>query len=227
MPNDKHLFVNYSHYQERPDPTLRHRIASHAARHGPNGSLAFKAGETPPDTSSHRHARTTQSPAPSSTRHPASISSASGSPYSRDYEDMVSQFDGFCTCTDDDGRDSRGKVKMVHSDDCSLMDDYFDLCNQHELPFRIRTHTMFPGLAEDAALDDGLVTQCLLMASQAAVDGFNLQFKGKPSKKTLTLQQIALAATRKVIKPQPSTVDDSLIIASAIHMAQSVSVSII
>ena len=230
MPSDKHLFVNMSHYQERPDPRMRHKIASHAARHGPNGSLAFKPSEASSDASLSAVVRHGSAHVQSSTtQRSGSISSStlSSSPYSLEYEDMVSRFDGFCACTDtNNGRDSRGKTKMVHSDDCSLMDDYFDLCDFYELPFRVDTNTLFPGLsAEEATFDDGLVAQCLLMAGQAAVDGLNPAFKGKPSKKTLTLQQKALSAMQKVIKTRPTTVDDSLIVGSAIHMATSVGAS--
>lgn len=227
--SEKHLFVNLSHYQDRPDPKLRHRIASHAARYGPNGSLAFKTSLEDTDTISERsssaatsrHSPTSPKTTPATPmRRSSSVSSSvPGDIILRhDYETMLSRFDDFCACAEsNEPSGGMGKAAMVHSEDCSLLEDYIDLCHQHELPLRVTVQTPLP-----VPPDDGLVTQCLLMASQAAVDGIDPKFKGKPSNKTLTLQQKALAAMQKVIKSRPTTVD-SLIIGSAVHIATAVS----
>lgn len=66
---------------------------------------------------------------------------------------------------------------------------------------------------------DGVVAQCLLVAGQAAIDGLDPRFKGKASKRTLMLHQQALSAMQKLISKRPNTVDDVLMLASAVLMA--------
>lgn len=239
---DKHLFVNMSHYQERPDPNMRHKIASHAARYGPNGSLAFKTSPertvpptsqtSPTGTSRHSPKQSQNAPSTPGARR-ASVSTASSpgeAKMRQDYEVMMSRFSEFCACTDHaETSSSRSKQKSVHSDDCSLLEDYMDLCAQHELPFRVGTaeHTeVFSPLApQGESAEDGLVIQCLLVAGQAAIDGMDAKFSGRASKQTLTLQQKALSAMQKVIARKPNTVDDSLILGSAVLMSTAVSFS--
>lgn len=227
---EKHLFVNFSHYQDRPDPNMRHKIASHAARYGPNGSLAFKAL---PDGTNQSAA---QPMTPLSNKHsPRQVHSIPGTPLQRslsmqddahfgqDYETMLARFDNLCACSDSMNKRSKPSGRIVHSEECSLIDDYLALCTQHELPFRVFSFARGPTfLPTGGPNDDTLVLQCFLVASQAAVDGLDPMFKGKASKQTLTLQQRALSTMQRVITKSPNTVDDSLVIASAVLMSTAV-----
>ena len=223
---EKHLFVNSSHYQDRPDPKLRQKIASHAAKYGPNGALAFK---TSPDSES----ITSSASQPSVGRHApkqlhsdprtpmqrsASISSSPGDARLRkDYEIMLARFDDFCACTDDGSKKTKAAGNAVHSEECSLLDDYLELCAQHELPFRVFTYEQQTNCQLfGAPTEDALILQCLLVAGQAAIDGLDPKFRGRASKSTLTLQQKALSLMQKLIAKRPNVVDDSLVLASAI-----------
>ena len=230
---EKHLFVNASHYQDKPDPNMRHKIASHAAKYGPNGSLAFKTSpEKPsastaqvPSTGSSRHAVAKPKGSPGAPmQRSASISSATSDVRLRqDYEAMLSKFDNFCACTDANTKGPKMKGTTKHSDDCSLLDDYLELCSQQELPFRVfpnaQRHCLWP---TGALNDNGLVLQCHLVATQAAIDGLDVKFAGKPSKQTLTLQQKALSAMQNMISGRPNVIDDSLVLTSAILMSVAV-----
>lgn len=146
----------------------------------------------------------------------------------QDFETMINRFSEFCACFDHtDASSTKSKQKMVHSEDCSLLEDYLDLCTQHELPFRVSTgdrqDVFNPLTISTGASDDGLVIQCLLVAGQAAIDGIDAKFKCKASKQTLTLQQKALTAMQNLIARKPNTVEDSLILGSAVLMSIAVS----
>lgn len=136
---------------------------------------------------------------------------------------MLARFDDFCACSDNVNKVSRTGGRLVHAEECSLLDDYLDLCGQHELPFRIFTAgqgTTYLPTAEPG--EDTLVLQCFLVAAQAAIDGLEPKFGAKASKQTLTLQQKALGAMQKLIAKRPNTVDDSLVLASAVLMSTAV-----
>lgn len=236
---EKHLFVNSSHYQDRPDPNMRHRIASHAAKYGPNGSLAFKtspertdevADRSPPRSANRGSPASSQSTTSTPRVRPASLvtTSSPGDLFLRqDYEFMSARFSDFCICSDDSPGSSPGssKGKGVHAEECSLLDDYLTLTREHELPFRVATH--FQQSAESspsAPAAEGLVLQCLLVAGQAAIDGMDPKFKNKPSNQTLKLQQKALNAMQRAISQRHNVIDDSLVIASAVMLSVAVRV---
>lgn len=224
---DKHLFVNYSHYQDRPDQNMRHQMASHAARYGPNGALAFrtspegmdKLAEQSMSSSSSRHSwKQVQSSQATKLQRSASINSSPvDTAFRKDYEMILARFDDFCACAGSlKASNAKPEVEVVHSEECSLLEDYLDLSAQHELPFRVWS------FSQARMKQDGLVTQCLLVAVQAAIDGLDPNFKGKASKQTLTLQQKALGAMQKLIAKRPNIIDDSLVFASAVLMATAV-----
>lgn len=142
----------------------------------------------------------------------------------QDYETMLARFDDFCACSESGTKSSRSSGRVVHSEECSLLDDYLALCAQHELPYRVFSSTTGSSfLPTGGSTDETLVLQCFLVAGQAAIDGLDPKFKGKPSKQTLTLQQKALCAMQKLISKRPNTVDDSLVVASAVLMSTAVS----
>lgn len=233
---EKHLFVNSSHYQDRPDPNMRHKIASHAAKYGPNGSLAFKISSERTDEVVEPTSRTSNKNVPNSIQstistpgaRPAtlpSITPIAGDVFFRqDYEVISARLSDFCICTDDSPRGSPStKGKATHAEECSFLDSYAKLTKEHELPFRVATHfhrSAFNSTAAPSA--EGLVLQCLLVAGQAAIDGLDPKFRNKPSNRTLTLQQKALAAMREAISEQHHLVEDSIVIASAIMLSVAV-----
>lgn len=234
---EKHLFVNSSHYQDRPDPNMRHKIASHAAKYGPNGSLAFK---TSPDRTDEVVDRSTsrsfnknspdliQSTSSTPRALPASLVSTApiaGDVFFRqDYEAVSARLSDFCICADEPPESSpRTKGKAIHAEECSLLDSYLMLTKEHELPFRVATHfqrSAFNSPAAPAA--EGLVLQCLLVAGQAVVDGLDPEFRNRPSNQTLILQQRALTAMREAIANQHHVVEDPILIASAIMLSVAV-----
>lgn len=138
---------------------------------------------------------------------------------------ILARFDEFCACSgSSNANNPKSKVKVVHSEECSVLEDYLDLSAKHELPFRISLLIQQPAvLLLGTQKQDPLVTQCLLVAGQAAIDGLDPKFRGKASKRTLTLQQKALGAMQKLIAQRPNTIDDSLVLASAVLMAIAVS----
>ena len=233
---EKHLFVNYSHYQDRPDPNMRHKMASHAAKYGPNGTLAFTTSErtstqaersTSATSSRHSSVQATSNRATPQQRSEGVNQASSDSALSKDYEAILARFDDVCACVgSSEANDPQCKAKFVHSEECSLLEDYLDLVAQHELPFRVVSVSQQPafGLIPAQKRCD-IVTQCLLVAGQAAVDSLNPKFDGKASKQTLTLQQNALGAMQKLIAKRPTTVDDSLVLASTVLMAIAVRTS--
>lgn len=143
---DKHLFVNYSHYQDRPDPNMRHTIASHAARHGPNGALAFRRSPEPTDrvaeqslsapSSKNSSMQARSSPATPKQPSKSFNSTSADAALRKDYETILSRFDDVCTCAGSSGAsDPESKANIVHSEECSLLGDYLNLLAQHELLF--------------------------------------------------------------------------------------------
>jgi len=206
-------------------------MASHAAKYGPNGALAFRTSPEGTDivaeqsttASSSRHSgrQAQSSPAPQMQRLASISSNPADATLRKDYEMILARFDDFCACNESSGSsNSKSKSKVVHSDECSLLDDYLDLSAQHELPFRVWSLYRRPAFGPmSAQKQDGLVTQCLLVSGQAAIDGLNPKFKGKASKQTLALQQKALGAMQKLIAKRPNTIDDNLVLASAVLMA--------
>lgn len=234
---DKHLFVNSSHYQDRPDPNMRHRIASHAAKYGPNGSLAFKTSPERTDEAVERSSpKSTNKSSPASSHsssstprlRPASLApgSPSGDVFLRqDYENLSARLLDFCICGDSaTGNLSKAKGKVTHAEECTFLEDYVTLTREHELPFRVSTHVQQSvSDPSSAPAAEGLVLQCLLVAGQAAIDGMDPKFKNKPSKQTLAIQQKALSAMQRAISKQLNTIDDSIVLASAIMLSVAVS----
>ena len=215
---------------------MKQRIASHAAKYGPNGSTTTRTSSERHGTISvHRSAPKTSSrefTAHSSIspkiliRAPDAMSPKSEeSCLHKDYESMLAQFDEFCACAESAGKHrGKQKAKDVHTNGCSLLDDYLSLCLRHELPFRVFTHKQIPSFFPiETSTKHSLVLQCYLVCTHAAIDGQDLNFHGRTSKQTLTLQQKALCAMQNVIAERPNIVDDNLLLASAILMSVAVS----
>lgn len=235
---EKHLFVNSLHYQDRPDPNMRHKIASHAAKYGPNGSLAFKTSPECMDEAVHRStSRSSDKSSPNSSQSTISTSPARSAsltlttPIAGDvffrHEVASARLSDFCICADNSpGGSPSTKEKAAHAKECSLLENYLMLTNEHELPFRMTMQLQLPAFNSPAALvAEGLVLQCLLVAGQVAVDGMDPKFRNQPSNRTLTLQQRALTAMRKAISRRHNAVDDSIVVASAIMLSIAVETS--
>ncbi|KAK5315121.1 hypothetical protein LTR70_006860 [Exophiala xenobiotica] len=206
-------------------------MASHAARHGPNGALAFRTSLEPTDrvaeqSLSSSSSRNPQMQAGSSPATPKQQSdslnpTSAEAALRKNYETILSRFDNVFTCAGSSGAsDPDSKIDIVHPEERSLLEGYLDLLAQHELPFRVRTFAQQPVFGPMAAQNrDGLIAQCLLVAGQAAIDGLDPTFEGKASKRTLMLQQKALSVMQQLIAKRPNTLDDALMLASAVLMA--------
>lgn len=236
---EKHLFVNSSHYRDRPDPNMRYKIASHAAKYGPSGTLASKTPFNGPDEipsestlrfENRASSATPQSTASSPRVRPAAlvlVTSWDDVLLRQDYDYLSARLSDFCICSDNAPRSSPSgsKGKMTHAEDCSILDDHLAVLQEQELPFRVAgryqqsaNNSFSPPAAGD------LILQCSLVAGQAAIDGLNPDFENKPSSPTLQLQQKALKAMRRAITARNNVIDDSIVVASAIMLSVAVRV---
>lgn len=231
---EKHLFVNSYHYRDRPDPNMRYRIASHAARYGPNGSLASKiSSQGTEEVASELSVKAPDRGAPASPESTATTprvrpaapiltNSRDDVLFRQEYDFMSARMSDFCICSDKSptGSPKDSKGKMAHADDCSILEDYLTLLREHEMPFRVTSWFQQPAdRSLSAPPAEGLVLQCLLVVGQAAIDGLNPNFRNKPSSQTLQLQQKALNAMRWTITERQNVIDDSIVVASAIMLS--------
>lgn len=212
---------------------MRYRIASHAAKHGPNGCTTSKSPPLGMDE------MTEELTAESGTRDtPSSSRGIMNSPevqlapvvlatswdnvvFPQDYGEMLVRCSALCICSEGSSkRPPRSQEgKRGHNGDCLIPDKWFTVVKEHELPFRV---TDFFRRSVKRTLFDpmhgGLVIQCLLMVGQAALDSLNPKFGFEPSDQALRLQHKALRAMQKVITKRHNMIDDNIVIASALML---------